>query len=381
MKIGLVLPCSALALLSLQACGGDSTPAAPANNSPSAPPSKPAQASPATAPASAETPTPAPPRTPAPTVQTPEPSKKPTGPVRVNYDLVKVLFGNEPPAPTVDNPSTPEKVALGKLLYHEKHLSKNGNLSCASCHDLANHGVDGKRTSPGSDGKNGERNTPTVWNAFRQYRQFWDGRAESVEEQALVHVLDPVGQGVADEAELVKKMKEKPELVAGFHKAFPGDADAVSVANFKLAVGAFERTLVTKSRWDAYLDGDQKALTNDEKLGLKTFMDVGCTQCHMSRLVGGNMFQKLGVLKPSPSKDTGREQVTKSEADRSFFKVASLLNVEKTAPYLHDGSMATLEENITLMASIQLDKKLKPEETAAIIAFLKALTGPLPDLK
>ncbi|HEX6810019.1 MAG TPA: cytochrome c peroxidase [Planctomycetota bacterium] len=371
MKSGFFIPCSALALLFLQACGKETAAATP---NPAPAPAAPEQKS--TTP-----PTAGAPAAPAPVADPQGPAKKPTPPPKVNYDLAKVLFGQEPMAPAVDNPSTPEKVALGKALFHEKGLSKDGSVSCATCHDLANYGQDGKATSVGAGGAKGDRNTPTVLNAHRQYRQFWDARADTVEDQALMEVLNHETHGLADEAELVAKIKAKAELAAGFQKAFPGDADAVSAKNFKLAMGAFERTLVTKSRFDAYLDGDQKALTNDEKLGLKTFMDIGCTQCHMSRLVGGNMLQKLGVLKPHGSKDTGRERVTKAEADKFFFKVTSLLNIEKTGPYQHDGKMATLEEAIANMASVQLDKTLKPEEVAAIVAFLKSLTGPLPKLE
>ncbi len=302
---------------------------------------------------------------------------KPLPRVRIDYETVKRLFGKDPNSDEVDNPSTPEKVALGKALYHEPHLSKNGNLSCASCHDLANYGQDGKPTSPGTDAKNGERNTPSTWNSFRQFRQFWDGRAATVEEQAILQALNPIEHGIADEAQLVAKIKEKPALVEGFQKAF-GEGDVVTAANFKLAVGAFERTLVTKSRWDEYLDGNQKALTQDELFGLKAFIDVGCMTCHVTRLVGGQMYQKTGSLKPYTSKDEGRAVLTKSDADKFFFKVPSLLNVEKTAPYLHDGKVATLEDAVTVMADIQLDKKLTPDQTRGIVAFLKALTGPLP---
>jgi cytochrome c peroxidase len=303
---------------------------------------------------------------------------KPLPRVRIDYETVKRLFGKDPSSDEVDNPSTPEKVALGKALYHDTSLSKNGNLSCASCHDLANYGQDGKPTSPGTDGKNGERNSPTTWNAFRQFRQFWDGRAATVEEQAIMPVLNPVEHGIADEAELVAKLKAKPALVDGFAKAF-GGGDTITAANFKLAIGAFERTLVTKSRWDQYLDGNQKALTQDELFGLKAFIDVGCMTCHVTRLVGGQMYQKTGTLKPYASKDEGRMQVTKSDADKFMFKVPTLLNVEKTAPYMHDGKVATLEEAVTLMADIQLGAKLTPDQLRGIVAFLKALTGTLPD--
>lgn len=362
MKIGLVLSCSALALLFLQACGGDAK--APAANPSAAP---------------APTPAPAPTLQPAP--QEPAPAaKKPAAPVRVDTVMAKQLFGMAPMAPAVDNPLTPEKVALGKVLFHEKSLSKNDNISCASCHELANYGQDGKPTSPGTDGKNGERNTPTVWNAFRQFAQFWDGRAATVEEQSTGPMLNPVEHGFADEAALVAKLKAKPELVAGFEKAFPG-GDAVTVKNFQLAVGAFERTLVTKSRFEKFLEGDQKAITSEEKLGFNKFMEVGCQACHMGALYGGSMYQKTGVVKPYPSTDPGRAGVTKSDADKSIFKVPSLLNVEKTAPYYHDGKIATLELAVSNMAELQLGKVLKPEEVASIVTFLKSLTGPLPELK
>lgn len=308
----------------------------------------------------------------------PTPAKKPTPAPKIDYAMVTRLFGNDPTSPAVDNPATPEKVALGKALYHEQGLSKNGNLSCASCHDLANYGVDHKATSPGSDGKVGERNTPTTYNAFRQFAQFWDGRAATVEDQALVPVLNPIEHGVADETELVAKIRAKPELVAGFAKAFPGDSDPVTPKNFGLAIGAFERTLVTKSRWDEYLDGNRRALTNEELAGLKTFMDVGCTTCHVNRTLGGHMFQKVGLLRPYPTEDIGRMKVTNSEADKFVFKVPTLLNVDKTAPYYHDGKIATLEEAVKDMAQLQLARDLTDDQIAAIVAFLKSTTGPLP---
>lgn len=356
MKIGF-LPCGALALLLCQACGGDAKPAAPTQNP------TPANPTPKADPATQEAVT----------------AKKPTAPVRVDMVMAKQLFSMAPAAPAVDNPSTPEKVALGKALYHDQSLSKNGNISCASCHDLANYGQDGKPTSPGTDGKNGERNTPTVWNASRQFVQFWDGRAATVEEQAMGPVLNPVEHGIADEKELLAKLNAKPELVAAFGKAFPG-ADSVSVKNFQMAIGAFERTLVTRSKFEDVLDGKAQ-LTNDEKLGLKTFLEVGCQACHMGSLLGGSMYQKIGVVKPYASTDLGRAAVTKSDADKFLFKVPSLLNVEKTAPYYHDGKVATLEEAVSNMAELQLGKTLKTEEVAAIVTFLKTLTGPLPSLK
>ncbi len=366
MKTGLLLSCGALALLSLPACGDKPAPTpAPVNSTP-APDLTGVKPAPAPAPVAA----------PAPQDTAPKPLPR----VRLDYETVRRLFGKDPSVDDAPPASSPEKVALGKALYHEKHLSKNGNISCASCHDLANYGVDSKPTSLGADGKDGARNTPTVVNSFRQFRQFWDGRAATVEEQVLQHVLDANVHGLTDEAQLVAKMKEQDTLVAGFKAAFPGDAEPVSVANFKVAIGAFERTLITKSKWDEYLDGNQKALSNDELFGLKTFMDIGCMTCHVGRLVGGHMYQKTGLVKPYASKDEGRMALTKSDADKFFFKVPSLLNVEKTAPYLHDGKVATLEATVRQMADMQLvmDKPISDDQVRGLVAFLKSFTGPMP---
>lgn len=309
----------------------------------------------------------------APEQQDPKPSKpkRRVRRPRVNVPVVKALLGNDPPAPKAEVAATPALVALGKTLYHSEHLSQQGNVSCASCHDLSSYGVDNKPTSPGSAS---ERNAPSTYNAARQFRQFWDGRAATVEEQ----VIDPIRHGLGDEAAVLAKINEKADLVEGFKKAFPGDASPVTVKNLGVAIGAFERTLVTKSRWDDYLDGNLKALTNEELHGLNKFIEVGCTQCHLMRTLGGHAYQKLGLRKPYTGKDTGRMKVTGEVADKYSFKIPMLVNVEKTAPYYHDGSIATLEEAIKTMAVRQLDKELKDEDVEMIATFLKSLTGPLP---
>ncbi|MEC8252911.1 MAG: cytochrome c peroxidase [Planctomycetota bacterium] len=355
MKIGSLLAGCLPALL-LVACGGDSKPNATEKASTAAP-----KAASKPAPKAADT------------AQDPKPKRRRQRRPRVNTQLVKTLFGNDPASPKAPVASTPELVALGNALYHSEHLSAQGTLSCASCHDLNNYGVDSKPTSTG------ERNTPTTLNASRHFRQFWDGRAASVEELVVMPTTSPDGHGLADAAATVAKIKEQADLVAAFQAAFPGEADPVTAEHVGVAVGAFERTLVTKSKWDDYLDGDSKALSNEELLGLKTFMDVGCTQCHMTRLLGGHTYQKLGVLKPYTGKDTGRMKVTGQESDKYMFKVPSLVNVEKTAPYYHDGSMATLREAVVDMADNQLNKQLKDEQIDAIVTFLKATTGALPE--
>jgi cytochrome c peroxidase len=295
---------------------------------------------------------------------------------KVNTAMVMQLFGSNPTVPKVDNPITDEKVALGKALFHSAQLSKDGSRSCATCHVLGDYGVDHQKTPAGTPGK---RNTPTVYNAARQFAQFWDYRAQTVEQAAVMHATGPDGNGLADEAELVAKIRAEPELVAAFGEAFPDAAEAVTAENFGLAVGAFLRTLTTKSRWDAFLDGDRNALTNEELVGLNTFLEVGCQTCHVMRTLGGHIPQKLGLLKPYPTEDTGRMQATGKEMDKFMFKVPSLLNIEKTAPYNHDGAYASLDETIVNMANIQLNRQLTDEQTKAIIAFLKAATGELPD--
>jgi cytochrome c peroxidase len=288
------------------------------------------------------------------------------------------MFGRDPSSEEVDNPPTPEKVALGRALYHDASLSNDGARSCAVCHPLDGYGVDGKVVPAGNEQLEHARNAPTTWNAFRQYRQGWVAQAATVEEFVVPHLLGAAGNAAGDEAALLGRIRGNAELAGAFAKAFPG-GEAVTAQNVGLALGAFLRTLETKSKWDAWLDGDQKAMSNDELFGLKAFLDVGCITCHGTRLVGGNMPQKTGLLKPYASQDPGRMALTQAEADRAIFKVPTLLNVEKTAPYMHDGKVATLEEMVTLMADIQLGKKLTDDQHRGIVAFLKALTGPLPD--
>lgn len=291
-----------------------------------------------------------------------EPGKKPVAPPKLDMNMLKAFFGSEPPAPKSDNKVTDEKAALGRLLYHEK-LSKTGDAACSTCHDLTNHGINANAPVEG------QREALSTVNAYRQFVQFWDGRAATVED--AVH-------GLADDADLVGKIKGKPELVEAFAKAF-GEGDTVTAANAKLAIGAFARKLAVKTAFDEFLDGKNSALTTPQKIGLKTFIDVGCTACHTTRLMGGQMYQKLGVTAAYPSKDEGRFEVTKNEADKKMFKVTSLINVAKTAPYMHDGAVKTLPETVALMAKIQLNRTLKDDEVASIVTFLEALSGDLPE--
>lgn len=290
------------------------------------------------------------------------------------------MFG---PLPAVmespSNPITEEKVALGRMLYYDTRLSKGQDLSCNSCHRLDRYGVDNEATSPGHKGQRGARNSPTVYNAAGHFVQFWDGRAADVEAQAKGPVLNPVEMAMPGEKHVITVLTSIPEYVEAFKKAFPGEKSPVTYDNMAKAIGAFERKLVTPSRWDRFLQGDPAVLTDEEKTGFNLFVDVGCHTCHAGPYVGGATYHKLGVVKPMPEvKDLGRFEVTKQEGDKLMFKVPGLRNIEKTGPYYHDGSVATLEEAVRLMAEHQLGKTLKDAEVASIVAWLKTLTGEIP---
>lgn len=283
------------------------------------------------------------------------------------------------PFDSKDNPITKEKVKLGQLLYFDTRLSKNHDVSCDSCHHVDRYGVDGAPTSTGHKQQKGGRNAPTVYNAGAHVAQFWDGRAVTLEEQAKGPVLNPVEMAMKDAASVEAVVASIPGYGPLFKKAFPKDKKPITYDNIAKAIGAYERTLVTPSRFDKYLGGDAAALSDAEKTGLKAFLDVGCASCHSGAALGGAMFMKLGMVTPFPNlKDEGRIAVTKSEADRFVFKVPSLRNVEKTGPYLHDGSVASLEEMVALMGKHQLGKTLEPAQVSSIVTFLKALTGELP---
>lgn len=281
-------------------------------------------------------------------------------------------------------PDTPEKVALGKKLFLDPQLSEDGTISCNSCHKLDHYGVDNSATSEGVRGQHGGRNSPTVYNAALHNMQFWDGRATDVEQQAGMPVLNPVEMAIPSETFLVKRLKAALEYPDLFTTAFPADKDPLTYANIREAIGAFERTLLTPSRFDDFLKGNKDAMTPSETAGLSTFLEVGCTNCHNGAAVGGTMLQKFGVhqdfrsLTGSKAGDEGRKQVTGAESDRDMFKVPGLLNVTKTAPYFHDGRVAELDSAIRIMAKVQLAKELTGQQLSDLKAFLEAMTGTIP---
>jgi cytochrome c peroxidase len=276
-------------------------------------------------------------------------------------------------------PITGEKAALGRMLYYDARLSKSQKVSCNSCHALTKYGVDNEPTSDGHKGQKGDRNSPTVYNAAGHFVQFWDGRAPDVEEQAKGPVLNPVEMAMTSEKQVIAVLKSMPEYVNAFKTAFPDDKDPVTYDNMGKAIGAFERKLVTPARWDKFLKGDQTALSAEEKAGFNTFVASGCRSCHAGALLGGNMFQKIGTVKPWPdTSDPGRFKVTKSETDRLLFKVPSLRNIEMTGPYFHDGKVPTLNGAIVKMADHQVGKTLSDAEIQSIATWMKSLTGEIP---
>ena len=278
-----------------------------------------------------------------------------------------------------DRELTEERIALGRTLYYETRLSRNHDLSCNSCHDLNNFGVDGKRFSEGHKKQLGGRNSPTVYNAAGRHVQFWDGRAADVEEQATGPILNPVEMAMPDEARVVATLESIPYYVEAFKKAFPGQEKPITLVNAGIAIGAFERKLVTPSRWDRFLKGEKDAINDEEKKGFKAFVDAGCVTCHMGAYVGGTMYQKLGLIKPWPNQDDqGRYDVTKNEADRMMFSVPTLRNVTRTAPYFHDGSAETIEQAVAMMAEHQVGRKLEADQVKSIVTWLETLTGTIP---
>ncbi len=275
--------------------------------------------------------------------------------------------------------ATDAQVALGRMLYHDPRLSQSGTLSCNSCHDLAHFGVDGAATSVGFKGQLGNRNAPTVYNAAGAFVQFWDGRSPSVEEQAKGPILNPAEMAMPSPAAVVNALKGIKGYAPLFQAAFPGEAQPITYDHVGLAIGAFERRLSTPARWDTYLRGDTKALSAQEKKGLRTFLNVGCMVCHTGPLLGGSMFERVGVVEPWPNQsDLGRMSVTKQPGDRMMFKVPTLRNIEKTAPYFHDGSATTLSDAVRMMGKHQLGLDLSPDEISAITTWLHSLTGTPP---
>jgi cytochrome c peroxidase len=298
----------------------------------------------------------------------------------------KQIFGPLPQVISSEkNPITPEKVGLGKILFYETRISVDGTVSCVRCHPIGLYAADGLKKSIGNNCKLNPRNAPTVLNAAGQISAHWIGNRADVEDQAGQSVTGPPSFGMPSNEAVEKKLKEIKGYVELFKKAFPGETDPITVENLAKAVGAFERTLVTPSHFDSFMKGDIAALKGQEKRGLKTYMETGCTMCHSGPYAGGQMYDKFGISEPywkytkSEPIDEGRYVVTKNEADKYVFKVPILRNVEKTLPYFHDGSVDKLEDAVWIMGKIQLGKDLNKSQIEEIATFLKSLTGKIPE--
>ena len=271
-------------------------------------------------------------------------------------------------------------VELGKMLFFEPRLSRSGFITCNSCHNLSTGGVDNQVTSIGDYWAEGPINSPTVLNATGQIAQFWDGRAKTLSEQAAGPIENPMEMGSTHEL-AVKSIASVPGYGKYFKAAF-GD-EKVDIERITQAIGAFEETLVTpNSRFDQWLKGNKEAITAQELAGYELFKSSGCTMCHNGAHVGGNTFEKMGLVRPYETTNTseGVKAVSGKDRDRMKFKVPTLRNVELTYPYFHDGAAKTLEEATEIMGDVQLGQRYTKEETASIVAFMKTLTGDQPQI-
>ena len=271
------------------------------------------------------------------------------------------------------------RVELGRKLFFDKRLSVNDSQSCSDCHFLKRGnkaGVDNRPKSPGAKGELGRRNAPTVLNAGWQFAQFWDGRAEDLVEQAKGPILDETEMAMPDGEAVATKVRGIDEYEGAFAEAFPDAKEPITFDNIARAIAAFERTLKTESRFDDFMRGDLQALSEQEVRGLDAFIGVNCVSCHDGPLVGGALYETLGVYEDYPNQeDQGLYEITGKEDDKMKFKVAQLRNVALTAPYYHDGRVQDLGQVVREMASMQLNKEIDDQQAADIVAFLKALTG------
>ncbi len=281
-------------------------------------------------------------------------------------------------------PTTPARVALGHALFFDPRWTVQGNVSCATCHQPALYGTDALPRSIGVQHRTHPRHALTVLNSALSSTQHWSGDRKNVEDQAMQAFVGMISSGHRDHASVVARIKAIGGYTPLFQQAFPGEAEPVTAGNMAKAIGAYERTLTTPAPFDAFLQGDAAALSPAARAGLRRFITRGCAACHNGVGIGGQMFQKFGLVEEywkatgSPEIDKGRFGVTKDPADLYVFRVPSLRNVAMTPPYFHDGSVATLDGAVKVMARVQLGATLADDETREIVTFLGALTGPLP---
>ncbi len=295
------------------------------------------------------------------------------------------------PAP-LDNPQSPAKIELGKMLYFDPRLSVDGTISCNSCHNVMADGADGRAVGVGVRGQRGGRGSPTVWNSAFHSVQFWDGRAPSLEAQAVGPLTNPIEMGMPSHDVVIERVKLIPGYVEAFKKAFPKDKD-LTISHVAKAIAAYERTLITpNSPFDKYMKGNKKALTAQQVKGMKLVDEIGCTSCHTGvNFAGEGLKAGEGNYQPFPqipgskydkmydiTSDLGRYEVTKKAEDKNHWRVPTWRNIALTAPYFHNGKVRTLDEAVRVMAKTQLDMDLNETQVADIVAFLNSLTGEFP---
>lgn len=292
---------------------------------------------------------------------------------------VSASYGPISPIPDVIPDLDLKKVALGKSLFNETRLSHDNTIACASCHQLEHGGDDGVRFSIGIKGQLSGVNAPTVFNSVFNFRQFWNGRAKNLEEQAAGPIHNPLEMG-SNWIEVIAKLKQDPIYVQVFSQSYKNGITSDNIAD---AIATFVRSLITpNSRFDKYLKGDAKALTPYELSGYALFASYGCISCHQGVNIGGNLYEKLGIMRDYFAErgniteaDQGRYALTRNPDDMHKFKVPSLRNIALTAPYFHDGTAQTLEQAVIVMAAYQLGASLPGEDVSRIVAFLRTLTG------
>jgi cytochrome c peroxidase len=300
------------------------------------------------------------------------------------------ILPSKAPEPA-DNISNPAKVELGKQLFFDPRLSKDGTVSCNSCHNVMSSGTDNRPTSAGISGQLGGRSAPTVFNAAFLSAQFWDGRAASLEDQAKGPLTNPIEMGMENHEVVIARVKKIDGYKAQFEKAF--GKNSINIDNLAKAIAAYERTLITpNSPFDQWAKGDASAISESAQRGFVKMTEIGCTSCHSGpafsgpRLpIGTGFYQKFPtntdneyVKKYDLMADIGRKNVTKMDVDANMFRVPTLRNIAITAPYFHNGKVTDLKEAIKVMGKTQLNKDLAQGEVDDIYAFLNTLTGSIP---
>ncbi len=306
------------------------------------------------------------------------------GPISTHENVASEAADTAPitPIPLDTNPDR-ERIELGKLLFNDRRLSADNTIACSNCHDLRNGGDDGRPISTGIAGRPGLTNAPTVLNSRFNYTLFWDGRADSYAEQISATLGNP-NEMDTSLTEVRNKLATDDQLAALFDEIYPGGMTEENIAD---ALAAYLSALNTPaSPFDRYLSGDARAIEPEALNGYRQFQQLGCISCHQGRNIGGNLYQRFGVMGDYFSDrgdvsaaDYGRYNVTGRESDRFRFRVPSLRNVADTAPYFHDGSVATLPEAVAVMLRYQLGRPAEPEQISEIVAFLESLSAPLED--